>query len=1143
MHSLLSARPPVPDPNLHRLSPQPSMPRPGMPLAGSSQQQGVPPQPFQQQRPQPPMARPMQNGGLSPGPQQNQHPDNRTSPRPPSSNTSPQPFQQSRPADPNLSAQMGGMNLNSNHQDAAPVAERGSTPAAARSSKRSARAYHHDEPPLPQAPVSGGWNDVPQQPGYNQQPQRQPKGQPPAWQQAAAARVAQYEQLEGDPNAALDQVPGQRNIISPAQAAHNQAQMQQMHPEQNQNVSMQPGATAPQQFGPGGIQQPPHAAGQRFAGPRTKIDPDQIPSPVEAMDNDQAFFDKEWFETCGRGGLPLSTTEFMAVDQGNCSPKHMRLTTYSMPSTDELAATSQLPLAVVVQPFAQQRVEEAQIPVVDCGSAGPPRCKRCRGYINPWAVFVEGGQKWVCNLCGTPTPVSPEYFCNLDMSGRRVDFEQRLELSRGTIEFRVPKEYWAVQSPPPASLGLPALPSYALAETARLSPQPDAKEEQFEGSTMGLSGQGGAAAKVATKAASDAFGNLAIGQGRTTVRSPRPLTYLFAIDVSFSAVRCGSLRACVESIRETLYGPRGTTSDQEADASTGPGYGLPHGSKVAIITFDKSLHFYNLLPELEHAQMLVVADIDEPFVPLSEGLLADPWESRDVIETLLDGLPDIFAESMVAEAALGAVVRGAQAALSTIGGQCNIFLSTIPTVGPGSLKHREDTKLYGTEKEKQLFVPQDGFYRGVAEECVDAGIGINMFFFPSQYIDVATIGTLSGITGGDLFFHPRFDIVRDRTRLDAQIKRTVLRECGYNATMRIRCSNGLNVTDHFGNFFMRNSTDIEFANIDADKAIVASFKHTGKLDEKVEAHFQAATLYTTADGDRRVRCQNIAIPVTSLLGNVFRYADLDSTVTYLTKSAIALAQQKTLREVRHMLTEKCVKILLAYRRNCASSTSPGQLILPESFKLLPLYVLGINKSKALKGGNVTSDVRTYFMRFLRGLSCGATMSTFYPRMISLHNMRSDDGEPIQASVGSDGQQGSPPVLAGRIKCPPLLRTSYLRMEGHGAYLLDNGEMCLIWLGSNVSPKLLEDLYGVTSLEELDPRMVSEVIICFFVVLIDFRQLFRNYQRSFHHKHATLLRTFLVNVTNQILQFSWHDRIAMAVSMAISCLLLSDNTFS
>ncbi|UZJ54787.1 hypothetical protein CBS101457_004107 [Exobasidium rhododendri] len=1037
--------------------------RPGMPMSGPSQQNmrsGVMQAPMQhqqaQQQPRPPMgvAPSNQNGMFQARP-----------------GLSPAGISAGMSAggmiDSSFTNQMGAMSVGA---DQSQPPETSATSVANRS-KRSARAYHHDDAPPAMDPTNGAWNGSSQQMGSGQVPMNQ--SNQPAWQQAAAARVAQYDQLEGNNDAALDQIPGQRNVLSAEHAAQNHAQMQAEFRNAvgfSQNIPIQPGAPGPQTPG---INQPPHSAGQRFPGPRNKIDPDQIPSPVEAMDNDQDFFDKEWFETCGRGGLPLSTTDFAAIDQGNCSPKHMRLTTYSMPYSEELAATSHLPLAVVIQPFAQQRLEEAPIPIVECGPSGPPRCKRCRAYINPWAIFIEGGQKWACNLCGTATEVAADYFCNLDMSGRRIDFDQRFELSRGTIEFKVPKEYWAVQSAPPASLLLPATPANTMTETAQLSPKADEKNNgQFEGSTMGLSGQGGQAAKMATKVASEALGNFSVGQGRTVVRAPRPLTYLFAIDVSFSSVRSGSLKAALDSIREALYGTKERQDEidtedkgQEGDSGTmGPGYGLPHGSRVAIVTFDRSLHFYNLLPHLDHAQMLVVADIDEPFVPLSEGLLADPWESRTVIESLLENLPTIFAENLVAEAALGAAIRGAQAALSTIGGQCNVFLSTIPTVGPGSLKHREDTKLYGTDKEKQLFTPQDGFYRGVAEECVDAGIGINVFFFPSQYIDVATIGTLTGLTGGELFFHPRFDIVRDRLRLDSQIKRTILRESGYNATMRVRCSNGLHVTDHFGNFFMRNTTDLELASIDADKAIVAAFKHEGKLDEKTEAHFQSAILYTSADGERRVRCSNIAVPITSLLGNVFRYADLDSTMTYLTKSSVTLAQTKTLQDVRHMLTERCVKILLAYRRNCASSTSPGQLILPESFKLLPLYVLGINKSKAIKGGNVTSDVRTYFMRFLRGVGCGAIMSLLYPRMIALHNLQEKDGEPIE--------HGHPQFLTKRIKSPPLLRPSYLRMESHGVYLVENGEYCLLWIGSNVNGKLLEDLYGVSSLDELDPRMTA-----------------------------------------------------------------------
>jgi protein transport protein SEC24 len=71
--------------------------------------------------------------------------------------------------------------------------------------------------------------------------------------------------------------------------------------------------------------------------------------------------------------------------------------------------------------------------------------------------------------------------------------------------------------------------------------------------------------------------------------------------------------------------------------------------------------------------------------------------------------------------------------------------------------------------------------------------------------------------------------------------------------------------------------------MDADKAIAARIKHEGKLDEKVDAHFQCAVLYTSAAGQRRVRVHNLAVPVTSLLANVFRFADMDTTIAYVAK--------------------------------------------------------------------------------------------------------------------------------------------------------------------------------------------------------------------------------------------------------------------
>jgi len=94
---------------------------------------------------------------------------------------------------------------------------------------------------------------------------------------------------------------------------------------------------------------------------------------------------------------------------------------------------------------------------------------------------------------------------------------------------------------------------------------------------------------------------------------------------------------------------------------------------------------------------------------------------------------------------------------------------------------------------------------------------------------------------------------------------------------------GLRIADHLGNFFQRNVTDLEFGALDADKGVAALIKHEGKLDDKRDAYFQCAVLYTSSAGERRVRLHNLAVPVSQVLGNVFRFADMDATMTYCAK--------------------------------------------------------------------------------------------------------------------------------------------------------------------------------------------------------------------------------------------------------------------
>ena len=36
---------------------------------------------------------------------------------------------------------------------------------------------------------------------------------------------------------------------------------------------------------------------------------------------------------------------------------------------------------------------------MDYSPTGPVRCNRCKAYMNPFVQFVDGGRRFVCNIC------------------------------------------------------------------------------------------------------------------------------------------------------------------------------------------------------------------------------------------------------------------------------------------------------------------------------------------------------------------------------------------------------------------------------------------------------------------------------------------------------------------------------------------------------------------------------------------------------------------------------------------------------------------------------------------------------------------------------------------------------------------------
>ena len=145
-------------------------------------------------------------------------------------------------------------------------------------------------------------------------------------------------------------------------------------------------------------------------------------------------------------------------------------------------------------------------------------------------------------------------------------------------------------------------------------------------------------------------------------------------------------------------------------------------------------------------------------------------------------------------------------------------------------------------------------------------------------------GHIAAVTGGETYFYPNYTAPRDTFKLSQEIKHTISRETGYQALMKVRCSNGLQVSSYHGNFLQHNSgADLEFGVVDADKAIAVMFSYDGKLDSKLDAHFQSALLYTTANGQRRVRCTNTVASVNEEALEGMRFIDQDAVVNLIAK--------------------------------------------------------------------------------------------------------------------------------------------------------------------------------------------------------------------------------------------------------------------
>lgn len=524
-----------------------------------------------------------------------------------------------------------------------------------------------------------------------------------------------------------------------------------------------------------------------------------------------------------------------------------------------------------------------------------------------------------------------------------------------------------------------------------------------------------------------------------SVRDPMPAVFFFLIDVSLNSVQTGATAAACSAISQVI-----------ADLPEGP------RTMVGIATFDSAIHFYNLKRAMQQPLMLVVPDVQDVYTPLESDVIVQLSECRQHLELLLENIPTMFQNNRIADSAFGAAVKAAFLAMKSTGGKLLVFQSVLPSIGIGGLSAREAegrTNIIAGEKEThKLLQPADKILKTMAIELAEYQVCVDLFITTQSYVDIASISVIPRTTGGQVYDYHPFSALSDPAKLYNDLRWNVTRPQGFEAVMRVRSSMGLQVQEYSGNFCKRIPTDVDLPAIDCDKTIMVTLKHDDKLQDGSECSFQCALLYTTVYGQRRIRVSTLALPCSSMLSNLFRSADLDTQFACMLKQAANEIPSTPLSQVREQVANLCINILHSYRKFCATVSSSGQLILPEALKLLPLYTLALVKSTGLRTDGRIDD-RCYWINYVAPVSTPLAVPLVYPRMIAVHDLDSRE---------ADGYL-----------IPPTIALSSENISDDGIYLLENGDDCLIYVGSSVDQDTIRKLFGVSSIEEVPTLFVLQ----------------------------------------------------------------------
>ncbi|VDM96693.1 unnamed protein product [Thelazia callipaeda] len=529
-----------------------------------------------------------------------------------------------------------------------------------------------------------------------------------------------------------------------------------------------------------------------------------------------------------------------------------------------------------------------------------------------------------------------------------------------------------------------------------------------------------------------------IAPSEYTLRPPQPAVYVFIMDVSQNAIETGYLYTFTEQLLIAL-------EQLPGDDRT----------MLCFIGVDSAIHFFQFYGE-SFPHHLIVDDYADIFLPVSCGLLVNLRQNLDVVRSFVQSLPTLYESNSSTSCCLGAALNAAHELIADIGGRITVFLTRIPDLGQGALKSREDPNQRAASEVPNL-CPANDYYKRLALECTGHQIGVDLFLLSSHYADLSTLADVSKFSSGCIYYFPNYHINRNPVevkRFQKQFNRYLIRKIGFEAVLRIRCTKGLSLHTFYGNFFVRSTDLLAVANVSPDSAIGVQVQMEENLVGVNTVCFQAAVLYTSSKGDRRIRIHTLSLPLTKDLSTLFNHFDVRCAISLVSRMAVERTLTgSSLADSREAMVNAVVDIFCAYNYSISQGNHINSVFSPTtSIRFFPLYVLGMLKHRAFTAGqSVKLDNRVAALLLFRSAPLEVIDLELYPALYELNHFIENETD------------------------PPRLHLSFANVNRNGVYLLDTGSYVYVYISFSVESNIIKCLFDVDAFAEIDEEKSFEVL--------------------------------------------------------------------